>query len=341
MNVPDASSDGTDRGRLAARSGWPAWAGGGRERARYLLAVSRPRFWFYLAGPVLVGLAWGAPDLGSVLTPVTIALFAYFLVPANVFLYGLNDYFDRDLDRLNPKKVGPGESPTGVSAPESGRGDGAIVVRSDGECAATPDRVPEVQYRGDRVVPAMVAIAAGIAVGFAWLLPGVALAWIGIFLVLGTAYSAPPVRLKTVPVLDSVSNGLYLAPGAAAYAAVAGVNPPLAAIVGGWLWAMGMHTYSAIPDIAPDRAAGIATTATVLGPRRTLAYCGACWILAAGSFGWIHPALALAFLPYPILVAVVALRELDVERVYWWFPALNTLAGAALTIGGLWVIAGG
>jgi len=47
-----------------------------------------------------------------------------------------------------------------------------------------------------------------------------------------------------------------------------GRTPPIAALAGAWLWAMGMHTFSAIPDIEPDRAAGIRTTATLLGEGR-------------------------------------------------------------------------
>jgi len=30
----------------------------------------------------------------------------YFFVPANVFLYGINDAFDADIGRENPKKTG-------------------------------------------------------------------------------------------------------------------------------------------------------------------------------------------------------------------------------------------
>ncbi|MFC6725835.1 lycopene elongase, partial [Halobium palmae] len=71
---------------------------------RYLLKLSRPRFWFYLAGPVVVGVAFGARSVSELFTPVALALFAYFLVPANVLLYGVNDVFDADVDEENPKK---------------------------------------------------------------------------------------------------------------------------------------------------------------------------------------------------------------------------------------------
>ena len=123
-----------------------------------------------------------------------------------------------------------------------------------------------------------------------------------------------------------------------AYAAVAGTAPPVAAVAGGWLWAMGMHAFSAIPDIEPDRRAGIRTTATLLGERRTYAYCTGCWLAAAGVFGLVHPFFAVVLGAYPLFVAGIVAGSVDVRRAYWWFPAINTVAGMAITLAGLWVM---
>ncbi|RQH01500.1 prenyltransferase [Natrarchaeobius oligotrophus] len=277
-----------------------------REELAYLLRLSRPRFWLYLAGPVLVGVAYAASAPGELVTPVTFGLFAYFLVPANVFLYGINDVYDREIDAENPKKGSR-----------------------------------EARYRGQRYVPLAVGLCAAAGVFLLAVLPSIAWPWLLAFLVLGAAYSAPPARFKTTPVLDSVSNGLYVVPGAAAYAAVAGTQPPALAVVGGWLWAMGMHTFSAIPDVEPDREAGIRTTATVLGERRTIAYCGACWLASAAAFAGVDYRLGGVMLAYPALVAAIAASSVAIERAYWWFPAINTAVGAALTVGGLWRVVHG
>ncbi|NGM67900.1 prenyltransferase [Natronolimnobius sp. AArcel1] len=267
----------------------------------YLLSLSRPRFWLYLAGPVLVGVAYGAAAPAEVVTPAAVVLFAYFLLPANVFLYGINDIYDREIDAANPKKD-----------------------------------EKESRYRGQRVVPLLVGLCGALPLVFAPVVPTPAWPWLAAFVVLGAAYSAPPVRFKTTPLLDSVSNGLYILPGAAAYAAVAGTQPPVLAVVGGWLWAMGMHTFSAIPDIEPDRETGIRTTATVLGAQRTYAYCGACWLASALAFGALDVRLGAVMLVYPVLVGAIATASVDVDRAYWWFPAINTVVGAVLTMGGLW-----
>jgi 4-hydroxybenzoate polyprenyltransferase len=232
---------------------------------------------------------------------VTVALAAYFLVPANVFLYGVNDVFDADIDEVNPKKE---------------------------------DR--EARWQGDRVVAAAVALSAAGGLATLAITPRVAWPYLLGFVVLAVGYSAPPLRFKTTPVLDSVSNGLYVLPGAAAYATVAGTHPPIAALAGAWLWTMGMHTFSAIPDIEPDREAGIRTTATVLGESRTYAYCFGCWAVGAVAFAVLDVRLGLLLGLYPAFVAWVAISDVAVDRAYWWFPALNTLVGTLLSMGGLW-----
>ncbi|PSP48949.1 lycopene elongase [Halobacteriales archaeon QH_7_69_31] len=269
----------------------------------YVLRLSRPRFWPYLAGPVVVAVAYAAGSPAELFDPLAVALFMYFLLPANVFLYGVNDVFDAGVDAENPKK---------------------------------DDR--EVRYRGDRLVPVLVVVCGGLGVAFLPLVPLYGAVAMGAFLALAVGYSAPPFRFKTTPLLDSASNGLYVLPGIVAYAAVAGTPPPVAAVAGGWLWAMGMHTFSAIPDIEPDRRAGIRTTATVLGERRTYAYITGCWLAAAGVFGLVHPFFAVVLGAYPLFVAGIVAASVDVRRAYWWFPAINTVAGMVITLAGLWVM---
>ncbi len=271
----------------------------------YLFWLSRPRFWLYLAGPVAVGVVFAATAPTEFFQPITVALLAYFLVPANVYLYGVNDIFDADIDQLNPKKA------------EEGR---------------------EVRYTGGTGVGIAVLAAAVLGLAFAPALPPEGLTGMAAFLLLGAAYSAPPLRFKTTPILDSVSNGLYVTPGVVGYAAVAGEFPPGLAIAGGWVWAMGMHTFSAIPDIEPDRAAGVQTTATLLDERPTLGYCAGVWLIAAVLMGLVHPYLGAVLGVYPAFVAAIVAADVDIARAYWWFPILNTLAGTAFTLGGIWVI---
>ncbi|PSQ07034.1 lycopene elongase [Halobacteriales archaeon QS_6_71_20] len=268
-------------------------------RLRYLLKLSRPRFWLYLAGPVVVGVAFGATGVPELFLPANFLLFGYFLLPANLFLYGVNDVFDRDVDESNPKK---------------------------------DER--EVRYDGGPLVPAVVVASLALGAGTFALTPPSAWPFLAGFFLLGAGYSAPP-RFKTTPPFDSLSNGLYVLPGAAAFALLTGDAPPVAALAGAWLWAMGMHTFSAIPDIAPDREAGIRTTATVLGEERSYAYCAVCWLSSAVAFAVVDNRIGLLLLAYPVVVFAVYWSGVAVDRAYWWYPAINTAVGALLTMGAL------
>jgi 4-hydroxybenzoate polyprenyltransferase len=273
----------------------------------YLLRLSRPRFWLYLAGPVVVGVTFAADTVAELFSPLALVLFGYFLLPGNVYLYGVNDVFDRDVDAENPKKEGR-----------------------------------EVRYEGSRLVLAAVALSglAGLAlVPFFALRGGYGAAFVTLlYLFLATEYSAPPLRFKTVPFFDSVSNGLYILPGVIAWTAIEGSLPAMGAIAGGWLWTMGMHTFSAIPDIEPDREAGIRTTATELGEFNTFLYCALTWLLAAAVFVTVHPFFTVLLLLYPLLVFGIAFSGIDVDDAYWWYPMINTLAGMVITLAGLWVL---
>ena len=273
----------------------------------YLLRLSRPRFWLYLAGPVVVAVAFAADSVAELFSPLALVLFAFFAVPANVYLYGINDIFDADVDEANPKKD-----------------------------------EKEVRYDGSRLTLGGVAVTglAGLAFVPYFALQGqyAAAAVTVAYLFLATEYSAPPLRFKTVPFFDSISNGLYILPGVLAWTAIEGTLPPFGAIVGGWLWTMGMHTFSAIPDIEPDREAGIRTTATELGEFNTFLYCALAWLLAAAAFVTVHPFFTVVLLLYPLLVFGIVYADVDPDEAYWWYPLINTLTGMVITLAGLWVL---
>ena len=274
------------------------------SRPGYLFWLSRPRFWLYQGGPVVVAVTYAADGPRDLFSPLAVALFLYFTIPANVFLYGVNDIFDQDIDQVNPKK-------------DEGR---------------------EVSYRGDRIVFASIIVSGLLATGFLRWLPPLGIAALLAWAALSVEYSAPPLRFKTTPLLDSLSNGLYILPGVVAYAAIEGVAPPATAVAGAWLWTMGMHTFSAIPDIEPDREAGIETTATFLGESNTYYYCVMCWLTASFVFTYTHWVFGLLLLVYPGLVFGILAVGVDIDEAYWWYPAINTLVGMVFTLVGLWVM---
>lgn len=277
-----------------------------KSELKYLLKLSRPRFWLYLAGPAILGLVLGADSLNQLYTFENILLFLYFLIPANIMLYGVNDYFDRDIDEKNPKKE---------------------------------DK--EEKYRDNTFTDLSISISMALAIPLTLMLPKEVFPVMISFLALSIGYSAPPLRFKTRPFLDSLSNGLYILPLVVSYAAVTQSFPPVAVVAAGWLWTMAMHTYSAIPDIEPDRKAGIETTATFLGREKTYIYCTAVWAFSATVIGFWNMWTGFLIGAYPVLCTAFYFSGLEDSEAYWYYPYINAFIGMVLTILGLWVLVHG
>lgn len=276
--------------------------GGGRASAAFAVRLSRPRFWIYTGGTYVVGFSIGMADWHAFLDPAYVAaLFFFFFFPANLFVYGVNDLFDEATDRENPKKEA-----------------------QEYRFSAT-DR--------DRIV-ALVALSliATVLLGICYPDPRL-LAVLAGFLFLSAFYSAPPLRFKQVPFLDFTSNFLYVLPGVYGFILASGTTPPTWLLLGGFLHIAAMHLFSAIPDMACDRSAGIMTTAVLLERKNALLLCLAFWsglaaiTLVASSF---HP-MSLLVLAYPAVPAMLLVRSaLTIEEVYWRLPLLNTLLGGLL-----------
>lgn len=266
-----------------------------------LIKVSRPRFWLYTAGPFLLGYIVGLPSGYREVYPFVFwALLLYFLLPANLYLYGINDVFDRDTDALNRKK-------------------------DDKE-----HRLAQQERRQLIIVLAAVLV---VSAGMLLIIPARWWWLFGLFLLLSTFYSAPPLRFKARPFLDSYSNVLYVTTGFLGYALSADRLPPLAMIVAAACWAAGMHAYSAIPDIEPDREAGVRTVAVALGKRPALLFVAGNWLIFAVLVISTLGVVGGLTLLYPAIPLLLYLRERwDIEKVYWWFPALNGLMGFLVTV---------
>ncbi len=268
---------------------------------RFLLKVSRPRFWFYLFGPYLVGLVAGVASRGD-LADWRFALFGmYFLLPANLLVYGINDIFDYETDSLNEKKT-------------------------DYETLVGPESRRRLFFWIAVLNLPFIILAAV-------LFDVPSFAALQTFIFLSIFYSSPPIRAKSKPVLDSAFNLLYVMPGAFAYAISAGQLPPTILIIAGGLWTAAMHAYSAIPDIESDKQAGLSTIATFFGPYGTLAIC---FCLYAGSavlsleyLGISSVTLGSAYLIL-MLASVRSVKTGRIFKLYRAFPFINVAAGFVL-----------
>lgn len=221
--------------------------------ARDVLAMSRPRFW--TASFVMMELGYVLASHRIVPRGPDLALMAYACLVTGPLLWlavlAINDAHDLASDRVNPRKA---DSPL-VAGRISTRGAFSI------------------------------AVAAGLATSVASIPLG-ALFTAGTTLVvlLGWAYSVPPVRLKARPGADLLAN------------AVVGVVGPL----GGWVvftggaagfpWqlavlgilaAAGLYLPTTAADREADEQAGIGTIAVALGPRAVFELGFALWTASA------------------------------------------------------------
>lgn len=266
------------------------------------MRISRPRFWIYEAGPLALGILAGAQFLADAFTPATLAYALFFLFPANLYIYGINDIYDYETDKLNPRKT---------------EGYEALVL---------PEERPALWKW---IILSSMPFALG-----AFFLPlPAALSLIAFFFCAGF-YSAPPIRAKARPVLDSLfSAGHYVATGVFGFYLAGGSGFPLAGILAGMAWSTAMHAYSAAPDIAADKAAGLATIATALGRMKTLILCLALYLVSAYLS---YPALGAVSLVLGVVYAGLMLRTMLAKdnteelSLYAYFPPVNTLAGMAV-----------
>ena len=264
---------------------------------RFLLKVSRPRFWFYIFGPYIVGLVAAAEYPQQLYKLIYLLFGIYFTFPANLLIYGINDIFDYETDKLNEKKT-------------------------DYETLVAPERRTKLWTA---ILLANIAFAGILLLGnWPAVIAGIAFLFFSIF------YSAPPIRAKTKPFLDSGFNILYVLPGVFAYSLVTGLFPPASIVVAAGCWTAAMHAYSAIPDIDADKAAGLKTIATVCGPYFTLAICAALYavagIIAAEYLGIAGVTIGFAYVLL-MLASARSVKTGTLFKLYRSFPLINVAAG--------------
>ncbi len=267
---------------------------------RYILKLSRFRFWIYTGGPFVVGYALGAPELEAFFALDYYVYLLYFFLPANIFIYGVNDYWDEDTDKLNKKK---------------------------------DERELRVTDRDKRRLIWILWATVGVSAVLMVFQDNVERILFLMFLSLSYFYSARPLRFKAIPILDFSSNMLYIMPGIFAYYLAGGQLPPLLLVLAGYFHIAAMHLFSAVPDIECDKRAGISTTAVVLGERRSLMLVAAFWSIFSALVIYLtdlHPLsiLVLMFPAFPL--ALLIDRGKDINKLYWRLPYVNNLLGGLL-----------
>jgi len=277
------------------------------KRLRALFVSSRPLSWVNTAYPFAAAylLTTREIDLAFVLGTL------YFLIPYNLAMYGINDVFDYESDLRNPRKGGV---------------EGAVLDRSE--------------HRATLIA----AVATNVPFLIALVLLGSPLSWlvlaISVFAVI--AYSAPGLRFKERPFVDSLTSATHFVSPAVYGIALAGtaLTPGLwALLIAFFLWGVASHAFGAVQDILADRAGGIGSIATVIGARATTRFAIAAYV-ASGLLLLLlpWPGTLAAVLAIPYAVSIWPYRSLTDEQAEranaGWrrFLGLNFLTGFLVTL---------
>lgn len=268
-----------------------------------LINISRPRFWMYTFGSYLIGVGAYSTIADSVIRqPYLFLWLIYFTLPVNLFVYGINDIADGDTDAFNTKK---------------------------GEY--------EARLRNEEKSQTLIAvIVTHLIFSPLFLISSVKeLLCIGIFIITNILYSLPPFRLKAVPFIDSIVNGVFCsAIGLMGYFSAGGEVINWYAVVAAGLWSAIMHAYSAVPDIEADKKAGISTIATRLGDKGTLWLCGIGYFVAGLVliFGGLFY-YSLFVIPYFILIGLsfyFLKRYGNIFGIYKIYPLVTLIVGGLI-----------
>ncbi|MFF1538717.1 prenyltransferase [Microbacterium sp. NPDC058269] len=278
----------------------------GRDIAQIVLS-SRPISWINTAFPFAAAYLLSTREIDLTLVIGTL----YFLIPYNLAMYGINDVFDYASDLANPRKGGI---------------EGALLApRIHGATlwAAAVANLPFLVY----------LVAVGNPSSWLWLA-------VSVFAVI--AYSAPVLRFKERPFLDSVTSSTHFVSPAIVGLTLAGSPATVGTVItlgAFFLWGMAAHAFGAVQDIGPDREAGISSIATVIGARATVRLSLSLWVIAGAAMlltPWPGPLAAALALPYVVNAApwwnVTDETSASTNRAWRRFIALNYFAGFLATM---------
>ncbi len=276
-----------------------------------IVLSSRPLSWVNTAFPFAAAYLVSTRELDWVFFVGTI----YFLIPYNLAMYGINDVFDYESDMRNPRKGGL---------------EGAVLAKSMHR--------PTLWAVAITNIPFIIVLA----------LAGSPLSWLvlAISLFAVYAYSAPVLRFKERPFVDSLTSSTHFVSPAVYGLVLAGAvfTPQLWLILAAFFaWGIASHAFGAVQDVVADREADISSTATVIGARATVRLAVISYVVAGILLlftTWPGPLASVLTLPYAIVCArfwnITDAAAETANRGWRRFLLLNFITGFFVTMLIIW-----
>ena len=274
---------------------------------RGILAASRPISWVNTAFPF--GLAY-LLVVGGLDWLFWVGV-VFFLIPYNIAMYGINDVFDYESDIRNPRKGGV---------------EGAVLP--------TSMHAPLLWASALTTLPFLVVMYASGTWQSAF--------WLTLSMTAVVAYSAPPMRFKERPVLDSATSAAHFVTPAIVGATIRVGELPVyfwVAVGAFFLWGMASHALGAVQDVKADREGDLSSIATAFGARSTTRLAAGAYLVAAlllfllPAPGWIVGIAGLGYVANTLRFRNITDDTCEsVNRAWRVFLWLNYLVGAIVTV---------
>ncbi len=278
-----------------------------KSKFMQLVLSSRPISWVNTMYPFAATYILLGHPSGWVLAVGTL----YFLIPYNLLMYGINDVFDYESDLRNPRKVGM---------------EGIILKPTLHKLTIISAVVLNLPF-----VVALIVLTNTTA---AWVLLLI------VFFVV--AYSAPLLRFKERPFLDSATSSMhFVGPMLFAIAAAgSGWQQAWPFVLAFFCWGMASHAFGAVQDVVADKSAGLGSVATVIGAKQTVRFAMAMYALcvavvllqatvATTVVGLVLASYIVNIWPYR---NVAESQAQTANRAWRRFIYLNYACGAVITI---------
>jgi len=266
-----------------------------QQRLVAVLKASRPPGWCF--GPILfaIGMIHSRTfprSPGSALK--ALVQIGSLSIPLCIVVFGINDVYDYDSDLRNPRKSVDSLEGT-ILEPVYHRD-----VRTVAWCSTALILGASLltQQRQNIIATASLVF-------------------------LGWQYSAPPLRLKEIPVLDSLSNGLIVLLASFVGYSFGGASVADAPSKG-YMMALvctGVHALGAVVDVDADVAAGQTTIATFFGRRPTAVFATVTYAIAVATEG--PSSVFGAYLTGGLLITFATVLDVNLAHrcfqivVYW------------------------
>ena len=273
------------------------------DRCLFFLKVSRPGLWFQTLWLYLLPVA-GQPHTGSWVFWLGAV---YVLFPLNFLVYGWNDFVDREVDRVNPRKDSFLFGARGTPA----------------QLATLPPAIALIN------LPFFVALTFSAGWKMAAVLAAIILAV--------ALYNLPRHGLRARPPLELLNQLGYLLILPLSILLNGTPHLPWQSVLYLVLFCTHAHLMGEIMDVHPDRAAGRRTTATILGPLPVKGIVTGLLLIESALISFVFRDCVLGV--FLLLGVCWMILDMIIFRTRSYTPTEFLLFGAALNVVGFASIA--